>query len=96
MAEPGLILVTGAGGGVADVGGKVVALLRERGRAVRAMHVLAHAGFPPYVEEHIATVARLHRENRYDRQTDTVEEITGRPAESVEHFVARRRDLFAE
>ncbi len=38
MAEPGLILVTGAGGGgVADVGGKVVALLRQRGRAVRAM-----------------------------------------------------------
>ena len=37
MAEPGLILVTGAGGGVADVGGKVVALLRERDRAVRAM-----------------------------------------------------------
>ena len=36
MAEPGLILVTGAGGGVADVGGKVVALLRERDRAVRA------------------------------------------------------------
>src|SRR3984893_10501350 len=37
MAEPGLILVTGAGGGVGDVGGKVVALLREHGRAVRAM-----------------------------------------------------------
>src|SRR5712664_846358 len=34
MAEPGLILVTGAGGGV---GGKVVALLRQRGQAVRAM-----------------------------------------------------------
>jgi nucleoside-diphosphate-sugar epimerase len=44
MAEPGLILVTGAGGGVGGVGGKVVALLRQRGRAVRAM---AHhdAGF---------------------------------------------------
>src|SRR6478736_9747883 len=37
MAEPGLILVTGAGGGVADVGGKVVALLRQRDQAVRAM-----------------------------------------------------------
>src|SRR4029079_458977 len=33
----GLILVTGAGGGVGGVGGKVVALLRQRGRAVRAM-----------------------------------------------------------
>ena len=38
MAEPGLILVTGAGGGgVGGVGGKVVALLRQRGRDVRAM-----------------------------------------------------------
>ena len=37
MIEPGLILVTGAGGGVGGVGGKVVALLRRRGQAVRAM-----------------------------------------------------------
>ena len=39
MAEPGLILVTGAGGGVGGVGvgNKVVALLRQRGLAVRAM-----------------------------------------------------------
>ena len=37
MAEPGFILVTGAGGGIGDVGGKVVALLRQRGLAVRAM-----------------------------------------------------------
>jgi hypothetical protein len=28
--------------------------------------------------------------------TPTVEEITGRPAESVEEFIARQRDLFAE
>jgi hypothetical protein len=27
--------------------------------------------------------------------TTTVEEITGRPAESVEEFIARRSDLFA-
>src|SRR5580700_6543314 len=37
MAEPGLILVTGAGGGIGGVGGKLVALLRQRGQAVRAM-----------------------------------------------------------
>src|SRR5689334_5171992 len=37
MTEPGLILVTGAGGGFGGVGGKVVALLGQRGRAVRAM-----------------------------------------------------------
>jgi uncharacterized protein YbjT (DUF2867 family) len=52
-------------------------------------------GFGPYANEHIATVARLHRENRYDRVTATVEEVTGQPAESVEAFV-RRSDLFAE
>jgi hypothetical protein len=28
--------------------------------------------------------------------TTTVEEITGRPAESLEEFVARQRHLFAE
>jgi uncharacterized protein YbjT (DUF2867 family) len=60
-----------------------------------AEQVLAHANLGPYVGEHIATMARLHRENRYDRVTDTVKEITGRPAESVEEFVARRSDLFA-
>jgi uncharacterized protein YbjT (DUF2867 family) len=61
-----------------------------------AEQVLARAKLGPYVDEHIATMARLHRENRYDRRTHTVEEITGRPAESVEEFVARRSDLFAE
>src|SRR5690348_358044 len=61
-----------------------------------AKQVLAAAGLGPYADEHLLTVARLHRENRYDRMTATVEEITGRPAESVEEFVTRQRDLFAE
>src|SRR5258708_33538567 len=61
-----------------------------------AKQVLAAAGLGPYVDEHLLTVARLHRENRYDRMTTTVEEITGRPAESVEEFVRRHIDLFAE
>jgi uncharacterized protein YbjT (DUF2867 family) len=60
-----------------------------------AEQVLSRAGLGSYVEDHLATVARLHRENRYDRMTATVEEITGRPAESVEEFVARQSDLFA-
>ena len=60
-----------------------------------AEQVLAGAGLGSYVGEHLATMARLHRENRYDRVTATVEEITGRPAESVEEFVARHSDLFA-
>ena len=57
--------------------------------------MLARAGLGSYVEEHIATMARLHRENRYDRMTNTVEEITRRPAESVEDFIARQSSVFA-
>ena len=60
-----------------------------------AQQAFAGGGFGPYVEEHLATVARLHRENRYDRVTATVEDITGQPAQSVEEFVAQRRHLFA-
>src|SRR5437016_7307634 len=61
-----------------------------------AEQVLADAKLGAYVDEHLATMARLHRENRYDRVTATVEEITGRPAEAVEEVVARRSDLVAE
>jgi uncharacterized protein YbjT (DUF2867 family) len=56
--------------------------------------VLAKAGLPPHTEEHIATMARLHRENRYDRATDDVERLTGIPAQTIEAFVAARRDLY--
>jgi uncharacterized protein YbjT (DUF2867 family) len=56
--------------------------------------VLDPAGLPDHVRQHIATMARLHREGRYDRATDDVEQITGEPAESVEHYVAANPDLF--
>ena len=63
---------------------------------VWADQVLAAARLGPYVDEHLLTVARLHRENRYDRMTTTVEEVTGQPAESVEAWVTRQSDAFAE
>jgi uncharacterized protein YbjT (DUF2867 family) len=56
--------------------------------------VLAKVGLPPHTEQHIAVMARLHRENRYDRATDDVERVTGVPAQSVEAFVAARRDFY--
>jgi hypothetical protein len=40
-------------------------------------------------------MARLHRQNRYDRITRTVEMITGRPAQTVEEFVTARTSLFS-
>jgi len=49
-----------------------------------------------YVDEHLLTVARLHRENRYDRASTTVEDVTGQPAETVQEFVARQKGLFVE
>jgi uncharacterized protein YbjT (DUF2867 family) len=56
--------------------------------------VLAKAGLPPHTEQHIATMARLHRENRYDRASDDVERVTGVPARTIEAFVAARRDFY--
>jgi uncharacterized protein YbjT (DUF2867 family) len=60
-----------------------------------AEQVLARAGLGPYVDQHLLTVARLHRENRFDRVTTTVEDVTGQPAESFEEFVTRQKDLFS-
>ena len=56
--------------------------------------VLAPIGLPEHVQQHIATMARLHREDRYNRATDDVERITGRPAQTVEQYVASNPDLF--
>ncbi|MEU5476142.1 NmrA family NAD(P)-binding protein [Streptomyces mirabilis] len=57
--------------------------------------VLSKAGLPPHTEQHIATMARLHRENRYDRTSDDVERVTGVPARTIEAFVAARRDFYS-
>jgi uncharacterized protein YbjT (DUF2867 family) len=56
--------------------------------------VLEPVGLPDHVRQHIATMARLHREGRYDRATDDVEQITGQPAQTVEQYVASNPDLF--
>ncbi|MEU5269453.1 NmrA family NAD(P)-binding protein [Streptomyces hygroscopicus] len=56
--------------------------------------VLAEAGLPPHTEEHLATMARLHHDNRYDRVTDDVERVTGVPPQSIEAFVAARRSAY--
>ena len=56
--------------------------------------VLEPVGLPDHVRQHITTMARLHREGRYDRATDDVEQITGQPAQTVEQYVASNPDLF--
>jgi uncharacterized protein YbjT (DUF2867 family) len=57
--------------------------------------VLDPIGLPPHVAQHIATMARLHREGRYDRSTDDVAQITGSRAQAVEQYVAEHRDVFS-
>ena len=57
-------------------------------------HVLEPVGLPPHVAQHIATMARLHRAGRYDRLTDTVQRVTGRPALTFEKYVAANPQKF--
>ncbi|GAB1824363.1 NAD(P)H-binding protein [Herbidospora sp. RD11066] len=56
--------------------------------------VLPKTGLPPHTQQHIATMARLHRENRYDRATGDVFRVTGQPAQSIAQFVAAHRDIY--
>ncbi|MEW1653704.1 NAD(P)H-binding protein [Streptomyces sp. NPDC093707] len=50
-------------------------------------HDLGKQDLPPHVFEHIATMARLHGENRYDRATDDVAELLGRPPLGFDDFL---------
>ncbi|WP_432170192.1 NmrA family NAD(P)-binding protein [Streptomyces sp. 1222.5] len=56
--------------------------------------VLSTIGLPPHIEEHIVTMCRLHQQNRYDRASDDVERLTGTPAQTIEEFVAARKDFY--
>ncbi|MCU1667920.1 MAG: hydroxylase [Blastococcus sp.] len=57
---------------------------------------LSRMGLPPHTAQHVATMARLHRDNRYDRTTDDVERLTGIPPQSIEAFVAAQRALYLD
>jgi len=88
---------------VLDVDGLAAQYGRALGRTVAGedvpydewqREVLAPIGLPEHVQQHIATMARLHREDRYNRATDDVERITGQPAQTVMQYVASNPDLF--
>ena len=57
---------------------------------------LSTLGQPPHAEQHIATMAQLHRDNRYHRTADGVQRVTGVPPQSIEAFVAARRNLYLD
>lgn len=49
---------------------------------------------PEYVFNHLYTIASLHRENRYDRLTNTVEQLTGARPMSVKEWVSEHKAEF--
>ncbi|MDH6140144.1 NAD(P)H dehydrogenase (quinone) [Kitasatospora sp. GP30] len=55
---------------------------------------LAPAGLDPHVGEHIATMARLHGENRYDRSTGDVAALLDRPPSGLDALVESRAGDF--
>lgn len=88
---------------VLDVDGLAAQYSSALGREIAGQRVdfddwrgrLAGSGLDPHVQEHITKMARLHREDRYNRSTDQVRALTGRPPQSVEDFVRAHRELFA-
>jgi uncharacterized protein YbjT (DUF2867 family) len=89
---------------VLDIDGIAAQSSRALGRPVVAEdlplddwtdRVLTPIGLPAHVAQHIATMARLHRDGRYDRSTDDVAQITGAPAQTVEQYVAAHADVFS-
>jgi NAD(P)H dehydrogenase (quinone) len=59
-------------------------------------HELVPVGLPKHVFEHVATMAKLHADNRYDRMTSDVEIVTGKPSISVQEYVSGHRNLFEQ
>jgi uncharacterized protein YbjT (DUF2867 family) len=73
---------------VLDIKGLAEQYSRALGRTIRAEDIpyddwlrqyWRNSGQSDLVQQHLATVVRLHRENRYDRSTHDVEQITGQP-----------------
>lgn len=56
---------------------------------------LRSSGLSDLDQQHVAIVARRHRDNRYDRSTHDVEQVTGQPPQTVEQYVASHPELFA-
>jgi uncharacterized protein YbjT (DUF2867 family) len=85
-----------------DIGGLAEQYTEALGRRITAedlslddgRRLIESVGLPEHVAQHIATMARLHREDRYNRATDDVTLILGRPAQTVAQYVTQHRDLF--
>ena len=88
---------------VLDMNGLAEHYARALGRPVTAQDTphdewtrqyLRTSGLPDHVQQHISTMARLHREDRYNRASDHVETLTGESAQTVEQYIAANPKLF--
>lgn len=72
------------------------------GRTIRYINVppeiweakLREAHLPAHLIEHLITMGQLHRDNRYDRMTDSFEQLVGRPPISAAEFARRHAAAF--
>jgi uncharacterized protein YbjT (DUF2867 family) len=55
---------------------------------------LQEAQLPAHLIAHLNTMGQLHRENRYDRMTDSFGKLVGRAPISAAEFVLRHADVF--
>lgn len=55
---------------------------------------LKRLGLPEHLARHVVTIGKWHRAGRYDRLSDGVQQVTGRPAMSVREFVSLHADTF--
>ncbi|WP_413993372.1 NmrA family NAD(P)-binding protein [Labrys okinawensis] len=51
--------------------------------------------FPPFLTQHLVEVAQNYRNGIFSGTNDVVEKVTGKPALSVEQFIALNRAVFA-
>jgi uncharacterized protein YbjT (DUF2867 family) len=55
---------------------------------------LHEAQLPPHLIAHLVTMGQLHRDNRYDRLTDSFQQLVGRAPVSAAEFVRRHASAF--
>lgn len=85
-----------------DMHGIAAQYARALGREIRYVDVpvqpwekdLYATANSPHLAAHLAAMAWLHRENRYDRLTDDVQRLTGEPPMSIEAFVRRNAQIY--
>jgi hypothetical protein len=55
---------------------------------------LQEAQLPAHLIAHLITMAQLHRDNRYDRMTDSFQQLVGRAPISAAEFARRHAAAF--